>query len=503
MSAELQLVLVDVDNVIHTERWSGPLPEPAVAPEADIDWLRRRGRVPAPDPAVAPAVVVFALNLETAHDPAMTFAGLQRWAVALASVLANASLRGFEVALTLPAKQSADKALERLLEEAPRPDHAGALRAVHVLTHDKGLRASLEARLGRKYAATRHDVARVGSWTLASAKGAHRRRPPREAPPGLASVPESPSDPHVAIDTEALAIWAATQTVGLPATQGLDAIVGHLRSRLGLLTQIGLTTTSVRGLARLHALAHGTRPSLGPCSHDEGLERCDLDVAPGRARGASASPLGPGALRLREPGVTVGTSLPPGLCEMSEGPFLVGLGGAHLDDDTVLRRLAAARNRLLSMPRFEVQLTCGDRGLKAVITSPYGVPLPAWGRYAPRGAKNAFLKTWSDLAVDGIRLESPFTVEAVVDVRPDRSLGTRVPYGGPVTVDVPQPIPRGTIGRGTVNGEPVAVLGPPSPRAPGPWPCDPIQALSGHQLRLAGVPPERATLTHLPILVPR
>lgn len=495
MSADLQLVLVDVDNVIHTEAWSGPLPEPAVPPEADVDWLRRRGSAPSPDPEAVPVVVVFALNLDTAERPEMTFAGLQRWADALARVLAGASLRGFEVALTLPIKQSADKALERLLDEAPLADHAGALRAVHLVSRDKGLRASLEDRLGRKYVTKPRNGDLVSTSTCVGAKGAHRRRPPRTLTASLASVPPSPSDPHIAIDTPGLATWAATQQVGLPATEGSPEIVARLRPRPGLLTQIGLTIGSVRGLGRLHALAHGGSPTLGPCGHDEGLERCDADVLPGRAAGAAASPLGPGALRLREPGVTVRTSLPSGLCEGSEGPFLVGIDGAQLDDDSLLRGLLAARGRLLALPRFKIRLAPHDNGLKAHFTSPYGVLLSAWGRQKS--------KSWSELEVKGIRVEKPFAVEAVTDVRPDRSLGTRAPYGGPVTVHVTQPISPGTVGRGTVDGAPVAVLAPTVPRAPGAWLCGPIQALDGHALRRAGVADRSECLTFLPILVPR
>lgn len=492
--SRIQLVLADLDNVLRDRR--GPLPQPCVRPEDDFDWLDRRGAGRAPAGEGVPCVVVFAMNLRTADDPAISFAALHAFAEALASVVAGAPLRGVEVGLTLPIKQSADKALERLLAEAPLDDHAGMLEAVHVVSQDRGLREDVGKQLGGKYRSVPRDECLAWTWTLVGKKGTSRAKP-RPSREGLRIAGEPSVSAMQSIDTPELVVWAQGQSVQMPRAEGLDGLVHASRARPGLLTQIGLTRTSVRGVRRLHGLADGQVPRIGACDVSDGLEWCAEDVPPGRFHEPVESSLGPGALRFRRSAATVRTLLPPGVLAVASESLLVG-DLAMLDDASVLRRLPA--QALRSCPPFKVRFSVRGNALKAEIVSGFAAPLPAWWF---RGKE-----TMSEIVVEalGSVLAGQLTVEGALDLDPRRVVQVRAPYWGAVVAHVARAIPPGTLGRATIDGRPVAVFAHPDGvgLAPGNRVCRAIQEWPDDELDdvFPGLPCSAAMLKPLPVLVP-
>ncbi|MEX1363705.1 MAG: hypothetical protein AB1Z98_11295, partial [Nannocystaceae bacterium] len=407
------------------------------------------------EPSRAPCVVVFAMNLHTAADRELEFDPLRALGDRLCRVVARAPMLGFEIALTLPVKQSADKALERLLLEAPSAAHAGRLAGVYLLSRDGGLRDAIGGKLGaKKYPRASSGDGSAHAWTPISGKKGSPRQAPKNPPPCLVVANAQPPELVHAIDTPALAQWAHARPVELPPECTLQQLVVLVGRRPAVLTQVGLTLESTRGLARMITLAAGNHPSLGPCDPTDGLELCGGDIEPGLYSGPAASKAGPGALRLAEPrATTVRTLLPLSVALAVEGAFEIGGFGA-VDDARALGKLSRAK--LLASKPFKVRLSSRPEGLRADVSSDFGKPLPAWWLL---GRKTQSERTLEGLATVGGR---PFTVDAIADVivdGRDRLVVMRAPFANAVTVELRVPLSAGQVGSGTVGDCLVAVLG--------------------------------------------
>ena len=432
---DLQLVLVDLDNVRGQD--TGPL---------DALWPARLPRSSEHSDDAPPCVVVYAMNLETA-DHHVTFEGLRALAEHLAAAIGRSSLRGVETALTLPVKESADVALERLLVQDPTDVHGGRLAGVHLLSDDHGLRQSVAKHLGTRYREAHRDG--VTSWSFVGKKKPIARRAGK---PGVHALGEAdPAHPHLAIDAPELIVQLGRNYVDIAAGASLHDVAVAASTRPGLLTQIGPTDATLRGVERLGRLAGGERPRLSPLTYLDGVEFCRDSVPGGDYSAPRASALGPGAVRFEDPPGTVSTRLPTGLVLSATGPLAASAG--RLDDRAILERLDDAD--LHGGETVRVTLSSDGRVLKAEVQRAFRSPLASWWRTST--------KTESKLRCGGSLLSLRGTLEAAARCAIDRVDGSvflQAPFDGSVWAAI-EPSADDIV-RGTVEGVPVACLLPPS-----------------------------------------
>ncbi len=349
------LVLVDLDNVF---KWLLP----------GLGELRLAKGPPA---TAAEAIVVLGMNCATARRIAER--GLEKWAdferlgAGILALLENgARLAGVEVALTLTAPEAVDRALAGLLHSAPDAAGQVGVNRVWVLSRDKGLQDEIVLRLSstrRVYprlglaAGCRVEGfnSKIGKGVLqCSDCGAYERRalPDRQAE----TQPVAPSkSPSRFIEDEAGAAWACGQEA---QHQGGLAQVARLVDGLpSLLTQVAVTRpaggTVTTGVSRLRSVLSGQVRPLRPCRADDGLELDAIRQFEKKTffvKGVEASPLGPGAIRLRgkidrrRAGLSGRTRLPLHLVEAGVArlqPMRLR-DTAYLDDRGILA--AAARS---------------------------------------------------------------------------------------------------------------------------------------------------------------
>jgi hypothetical protein len=435
---DLQLVLVDLDNVRGED--SGPL---------DALWPAHLPRAEHNDDA-PPCVVVYAMNLETA-DHHVTFEGLRTLAEHLAVAIGRSSLQGIETALTLPVKESADVALERLLVHAATGAHNGRLVAVHLLSDDRGLRQNVADYLGKKYRERPADG--VTSWSFTGKKKAVSRRAPK---PGIHALGEAnPAHPHLALDAPEHIVQLGRNYADIAPDASLQDVAVSASNRPGLLTQLGITEATVRGVERLGQLADGERPRLSPLTYLDGVEFCRDSVPGGDYSAPKVSTLGPGAVRFDDPPGTLSTRLPTSLVLAAKGPLPASAG--RLDDRAILERLDNAD--LHGGETIRVSLSSDGRMLKAEVHRAFRSPLAAWWRTST--------KTESKLRCGGSLLSLRSTLEAAARCaidRPDGSVFLQAPFNGSVWATIEPGAD--DIVRGTVEGVPVACLLPPSHTSP-------------------------------------
>ncbi len=445
---DIQLVLVDLDNVRRRDR--GPL-EHLALPEriAEVDG--------------PPCVVVFAMNLDTA-DHHVSAATLRTLAERIATSVGDAPLRGFEVALTLVVKESADAALERLLGSAPIPAHEGRLVTVHLLTEDQGLQESIGDKL-RAY-----EDEKAGGRSTWHRKGKKTPAPRRFVPGELDGFKDEPAEhPHLALTSNERVAAHAGRPVDIALGTPLHEIAGLAARRPGLLTQLGITTESVRGIGRMHAVVSGQHPRLGPLDPGDGVELCGDSVPPGRYANPSPSPLGAGAVRFESPPGTLATTLPTAVVLAAGGSFRGDFGVIDdwgvfdgLDESTLSRtdvvkvRFAADRDSLVAEARRDFGRSLG--GWWWTCTGPNSTPTTD---AKPR------------LEQSGISCKGRFTVPARCALGVGRELILRAPYTGSTTARVSRTTE--ALVPGSVNGTPVACLLPVG-TPPGEVRVTPIQA---------------------------
>lgn len=355
---EIQLVLVDFDNLRGTD--SRPLSEFYVPDLA--------GSVS------APTVVAFAMNLNSV-DEHTTFGALKALAERIAATMTGGTLLGFEVALTLPVKETADVIIERLLLKSPAPAHEGLLAAVHLLSEDNGLKRHVRARVEKKKYQCHRSRTEMSCTFDGKGKPLKRKRPPV----GTSSLGRmTPSDPHQAILDAELIERHGGLRVDIPEGATLAMVAEAAGQRCGLLTQVGPTLSSLRGIDRLAKLATGRPPTLSPCAPDEGLELCAEVPPAGDYDSPALSSLGPGAVRFASPPATVSTLLPHSLLEVATPPFAVAEG--RLLDAKVLEALDPAA--LSKTDVVEVTFEGPANELRAEVYRQFSHPLPTWWREA-------------------------------------------------------------------------------------------------------------------------
>ena len=334
------LVLVDLDSLLGAWEDTGPPADgdprlPMVS--AGGCWLQADEGQPA---VGAPAACVVVLGMNTAtvlrpvgrDVPSMTWEWAQRFGHALALSLCGGTASRVEVALTLTGPEAVDSVLYRLLLASPWPGTIDVARVV-LLSGDRDLkdRIEREVRPGLRRVPAGSDVpsgrmwvrakgAKDDPWRAAHAcrvwtarRGAGRRRrgiPRAPVVPAPGPLPEGWSVP---IDGASLVVAAAGRSVDFAGTPSLAALAKAIgRDRPHLLSQIGPTTSSLRGVARLSAILDGTSTTLGDVEPSDGLVVTTMRVdCGGDHRGPFVhASVGARALHARDLNMTLHSRLP-------------------------------------------------------------------------------------------------------------------------------------------------------------------------------------------------
>lgn len=224
-----------------------------------------------------------------------------------------------EIALTLKMPEAADRALVRLLREAPTEDGCGAFDDVILASGDSGLVRTLSGRVQgirerKTWARNLPDGIGVHWWQTHPQKLIRRLAPAKP----VVRVARAAGSPILVVDDEERARLASSANLQVGGTLGeIAKIVEQDPCRL---SQVGVTRQSVAGVARMSIALTPSEPppKIGPCRPLDGLEVSRLIGSerlsiPKRVSVAESS-VGAGAVRLEwgEPRetLTVRTILP-------------------------------------------------------------------------------------------------------------------------------------------------------------------------------------------------
>ena len=292
------LVLVDLDNCLaETDRGT-------IRSAQDLVQVCLRPPADPLVPNVQEAVVVLAFNTSTARGvPAALGAdNLADLAASFGLVVAGTTAvleQEFSLSLTMP--EAADVALTVLANYSPTDRNAGQFDSVVLFSKDRGMRITLGASLDGTFRGLGVGMMlRAGvSWICEA--GCRRHPPTAPNPYTCGAVQPDPCTGF--IDRPPRARWAWDRVPDVHALGLLD-LARKVEADPALLTQVGLTfsdeSSCTRGVDRLtRHLATGVTPTLGPCSHSDGLEVTLSEPPDVNWYFYARSPLGPGALRLK------------------------------------------------------------------------------------------------------------------------------------------------------------------------------------------------------------
>ena len=406
--------------------------------------------------------MIIALNTDTVLERELAMDDLRRIAGELGEAVTSGKEGGVEIALCLTMPQTADVALVRLAVEAPFEAGSGEFDTIVLLSRDRELRRSLGALVIEGCAGVQ--VSRnnnLGMMWQCPEGNQLRRRPPRVADaraPGAG--PSASVDFYtIQIDSRALAGWAMCRSIDVKYGSSLFRLAQEIDQHPWLLSQLGLTEQSARGVARIGALPGIT--AMGACSHKDGIELRGGGECEGVTRHIRKASVGIGAVRLEE-GVwgTVSTKLPFGFLSEIGGEYAAGRSG-ELNDTEVLRRAPMWKPMGAEVTvEFERSMLAASAEVRR--PGPKQQPQAWWLRY--RLCKT-MLRFEELMSVLPRRIESAARVMAVPHgIRfPDGSAATlalRWPEVGPVDVTVQSESQIGAcvLGQGHVGERAAAVL---------------------------------------------
>jgi hypothetical protein len=510
------LLLVDFDEIVGRFRQH-------VAARTELPMPRVNGRIDGfidiDDGSGAPAcgieqpeaIVAIALSASTCNDTRLSLEFLRRFAVRLAGLARigappPASRVVCEVAVVLSMPRLTAWALERLFRHAASAVGKRTIRELWLFSGDAALASMLAAELAPRTDSPwswRRIRAGVQAWVT---RGKGYTRP---APPPAALAPA----------------WTRNQNrVDLPEGADICQLAREVERagasvRPGLLSQLGLTTATTRGVGRLAWLPSGRPLEIGVCSPYDGVVVYHAPTPSSvplprdsesprkalvRAKISEAS-VGPGAVTLRygERGTTIArTRLPLAVLEdltqasaRVHGLVHMALRGRELDDATIL---AAARPAQPMGVPFRICLKSDGRGHASADV--VGLPPPAWWL-----DRRGLATSCRPLPLRLRMCARTFTVDARLCRAPTgEGVAARALFEQ-VTVDVPDPIRERTIGAAVAGLSDVALLALDRPILRGSRPeCQPIQDLGLAELQRRG--PFDAAACHelilLPLLVP-
>ena len=475
------LVLVDLDNVMGAQSLEDCV-------EGCGRWLRRQRE----QARLTECVVCMAFNTTTVAEHRLTFAGLHAAARALAASMAEGEPR-VELGLVLTMPQAADVLLARLAREAPCAEGAGRYAFAALVSKDRGLARSLASEVfTRKGWRELQGRAWPGvSWLMPSGGTAVERMPPVAVASGRNGVaPETSGRYTLCVDNGALAAWAGDRAPDVAPDMELVALADEVDRRPWLLSQVGATRRTLRGVDRLSRLPGPMR--LGPLSPKDAVEVRGGAACPSEVDGPAGASVGIGAARFDRQDATVATRLPVAVLGAGRGPYQVDSGvlnlTAALQQVPEGARLGGAVRVHLSRRRSEL--------VAEVEHSASQQPAAWWVESSKttsvRRVDDADRFMPREATVAGVPMRYP-------GGRPTR-LALRSPLDRGAQVTVAAAIAPGTIGTASNGEATVAVFSPIKPlAADATIVVDPIHTVSRGG-RMADFPLDLWTL---PLVVPR
>lgn len=323
------LLLVDIDNVL--ERGSED-PTHDFAQQASKAVRRLQECGPVTDVAVA-----CAFNTNSVYDYELSFEGLRKLGSHFRDAL-GAREGHTEIALALTMPQTADVLLRRLMTQAPRQEWSGSYDLVVLFSGDVGLSADIGDHLARcAWVRVLQERWAGTAWARGSDGRPAIRQPPARCRSGSGTAPSLDAVTVEIRGGDAIAQWAGQRRVDCPLNISLHDLAQLVDRKPWVLSQLGATKTSLRGIARLERLPSDHPVLLAPVSPKEGLEVPGMRDLPRTGTTAREASVGIGAVRLLEPGATVSTRLPVQVLEALPGD--IPLSGGRVHDHRPLQRV--------------------------------------------------------------------------------------------------------------------------------------------------------------------
>lgn len=328
------LLLVDLDNVLH-----------GISGADALETFTRRASARL-DAAAGTYSAVFVLNTETVIRHELAFDGLRAAGQALGAAAGDASAR-VEVGIALTMPQAADVLLARLAREAPAEAASGEFHRAVVFTDDRGLADALGnelyARGDRNAWVRTRDERWLGTeWRMPDEGRPLVRKPPPTQRSRQQHAPASMNAYTICI-TPGLEDWAAARPMDPDASLDLSRLALEVDERPWLLSQIGPSQRSLRGIERLAALPCDPRPILGAITPKDGLEVGGSAAAPTSGLVPHEASVGIGAVRFTGSNATVASRLSASVLGSASAAYPVDRRGVnvraamqHLPTDIVL-----------------------------------------------------------------------------------------------------------------------------------------------------------------------
>lgn len=348
------LILVDLDNLLGLWEDQGVATLPLAVGEPGSFAFFPAPDAPARPPEVpdaAPSTVAFACNLETLCSDYLPALPDEKWLADFArSAACSLGCYGptrWQLALCPVAPQTADGMLLRLLVAAPSSDGCWFTR-VALLSADRELRRRLSRALADRAVGAIGPPSKALQRGKSGLSGLTHGWGPLEPPLRRAaqtalvsSAPPEPLEPIFSARADTPGRCAEARARSLRAPRELPALARVARRQTPhVLTQVGPSTASLRGMERLQCWLGGEEP-FSHITPREGVE-FENGPLPKRVQGARESALGPGTVRFEESGVTVATQLPSEAVRRASEPAPLRLAGkarARLFDPSVLQQI--------------------------------------------------------------------------------------------------------------------------------------------------------------------
>lgn len=409
---------------------------------------------------VSEVVVVFAFNTSTALGlgsaaaSELTFDDLRAAGKRIQNAL-SASKGHTEIVLALTMPQTADVLLQRLAREAPTDATSGPYEMAVLFTNDGDLADSLASQPSWKGWYQRFDKGAAGRcWQRGPEGRPAIRKPPGPGRTGGGTAPNLEGVTIEISDGDGVAAWASARRLDVAANATLKDLAQQAEREPWILSQIAATTRSVRGIARINALPTVDVPLLGRVSRRDGLEVLGRGKPTGSGSQPTDASVGIGAVRFRDPGITVCTHLPRSAFD-GEAQYLIGTGGVSTQQ--FLQRFQPGQRISTASVRVEFRQR-GNQVVIKVVHEPMCQPSLWWlGKVS---------KATSELRFDARGLvPEPFVAVARatrINRGADHQVCLAADLGGISEVSVTRSIAKGTLGIAvTSNSDPsrdVAVL---------------------------------------------
>lgn len=443
------LILVDLDNVAGPYGLRG-LVELAAAAQKKV-------------PDVREWRVAFALNTSTPGEHGVTLASLREAGSAL-----GATGDATEIALALTMPQTADVLIARLARWAPSDDAAGPYQAAILLTGDQDLADSLgeERYENSSHGWLRSEDGITTLWRMPEAGKPARREPPPPAKTHEPKRPELEQAYTLPVMEPSHASWAAMRTPDVDGALELEQLANLLDAEPWLLSQLGATLTSVRGIDRLTRLG-GSSSHLGGVCPEDGVEVRGHLPRPRIGESPVAASVGIGAVRFRKSQATIASRFALGVIDAA--------GPCSIHASAVARRSVLQSLTPHVALGSEVKVRFDTRGRKPVLVAKVKhqsnqQPQAWWMLGNDRTTSEIRLEGLNLVpkALDGIRAVtflpiSPIPVPDPDGGRPrDCFIALRSVVEDHDTVAIPRDIDKGVIGEGRTmpaygKARPVAV----------------------------------------------